>query len=169
MAQMANMALDGGDLRLTSVDDSKALYGLSSNAALPQARKLHDSAVTFEEYYYYAEKTRAEEDAMEIGPSSGIMSLIFPSKSNPGATKASEKRGSFIAETVNLSKQENRMEISDEEWTNANRALRTASWGGHLLSHHHRYPRPFCLAVCIWCNGIWVNFCPCPNTGTDHD
>lgn len=166
MAQMANMALDGGDPRLTGVDDSKELYGLASNATLPQARKLHDSSITFEEYYYYAEKTRAEEDAMQAGPTSGIMSLIFPSKSDPGVTKAAEKRGSVIAETVNLSRKEKRMEISDEEWTNANRALRTASWGAIFYLITTDILGPFALPYAFGATGygsveVHAAFMPC--------
>ena len=131
---MAGLALEGGDPRM-SVDEGKGPHGMSSMAyTLPQMRKIHDSAVTFEEYHYYAEKTRAEEDASanqerDSGGSRGILSVILPTKSDKGVERVGEKRGSMIAQTVNLSNPDKRAEISDEEWTNANRALRTATWG----------------------------------------
>jgi len=129
MAQMANLALDGGDPRL-SVDEGKGPYGIASMAyTLPQMRKLHDSSITFEEYHYYAEKTRAEEDAAATGPTQGMLSMILPSKADRGVNRVGEKRGSAIAEKNNSSSPDNRTGISDDEWTNANRALRTASWG----------------------------------------
>jgi len=129
MAQMANLALDGGDPRL-SVDEGKGPHGMSPMAyTLPQMRKLHDPSITFEEYHYYAEKTRAEEDAAVIGPSQGMLSVILPSKSDKGVNHVGEKRDSIVGEKFNPSSSDNRAGISDDEWTNANRALRTASWG----------------------------------------
>lgn len=129
MAQMANLALEGGDPRL-SVDEGKGPYGMSSMAhTLPQMRKLHDPSISFEEYYYYAEKTRAEEDTAVTGPTQGMLSMIVPSKTDKGVNLAGEKRGSGSAEKSNHSSPNNQAGISDDEWTNANRALRTASWG----------------------------------------
>ena len=119
---MANLAMEGGDPRL-SVDEGKGANGLSSMAhTLPQMRKLHDSSITFEEYNYYAEKTRAEEDqaasydAANAG-STNILSVVFPSKSDKGVAQQEmngEKRGSVIAATVNLSDPAKRAEITDE-------------------------------------------------------
>jgi hypothetical protein len=55
--------------------------------------------------------------------------MIFPSKSGMGAgnTSGAEKHGAEINATVNLAKPENRDQITAEEWTNASRALRTAT------------------------------------------
>lgn len=135
MAKPAVLAVGGGDPRL-SVDEGQ--NGISSMAyTLPQMRKLHDPNVTFAEYNYYAKKTRAEEDSdaaeeRSSAGTTGILNVIFPSKSNKGVEQhlgEGEKRGSVIAATVNLSNPDKRAQISDEEWTNANRALRTATWG----------------------------------------
>lgn len=119
---MANLAMEGGDPRLR-VDEGKGANGLSSMPyTLPQMRKLHDASVTFEEYNYYAEKTRADEDqaadyeAANRG-STSILSVIFPSKSDKGVEQSitnGEKRGSVIASTMNLSDPKKRMEITDE-------------------------------------------------------
>lgn len=119
---MANLAMEGGDPRL-HVDEGKGANGLSSIPyTLPQMRKLHDASVTFEEYNYYAEKTRADEDqaadyeAANKG-STSILSVIFPSKSEKGVAQSTvngEKRGSVIASTMNLSDPKKRMEITDE-------------------------------------------------------
>lgn len=51
---MGNLAADGGDPRISSERPNAYIR--------PQHRKPHDSSVTFEEYYYYAELARAEED-----------------------------------------------------------------------------------------------------------
>ena len=140
-----------------SVDEGKGPYGMSSAAyTLPQLRKLHDPSVTFEEYHYYAEKTRAEEDAslFQGGGSKGMLSMIIPSKSDKGVDRDGEKRGSVIAQTVNLSNPDKRAEITDEEWTNANRALRTATWGAifYLITTDILGPfsLPFAFASMGW-------------------
>jgi hypothetical protein len=133
MAAPANLALDGADPRLAEkqyqLDNDVGDAGLSTpqdhgELLRPQQRRLHDKNVTFEEYYYYAQKTRVEEDALPVtGYETSIWSLIFPSKSNAGVVHEPEdaKR--------NLSVQETRANISDEEWANASRALRTATRG----------------------------------------
>ncbi|KAK0642885.1 transmembrane amino acid transporter protein [Cercophora newfieldiana] len=73
---------------------------LNSNFGIkPQQRKLRDPTVTFEEYHYYAQQTRAAE----------------ASHPHPGLDVASEKQGSLA--------------VSDEEWANESRALRTATRG----------------------------------------
>ena len=135
MSKMGVFALEGGDPRL-STDEGKGTFGEASIAyTKPQMRRLHDSTVGFEEYHYYAGKTRSEEDrhAEQDVKTRGILSTLIPSKSDKGVQQANtseaEKRGSVVAATVNLSNPDRRAEISDEEWTNASRALRTATWG----------------------------------------
>lgn len=124
------MALEGGDPRL-HVDEGKGEYEAEASQLYtrPQMRKMHDNSITFEEYHYYAQKTRAEEEVtFENEPKRGIISTLFPTKSGGGAEMTvAEKRGSVISNTVNLSNADRRAEISDEEWTNASRALRTAT------------------------------------------
>lgn len=55
--------------------------------------------------------------------------MIFPTKSGMGAgnVSSSEKHGAEVAATVNLADPEKRAHVTDEEWTNASRALRTAT------------------------------------------
>ena len=103
---------------------------MQSTYIKPQARKVHDANVTFEEYYYYAQKTRAEEQGLK-SPKLNWRQLLLRKKSENEAGEDSHEStdaAKNVAE-VNFANRENRMEISDEEWTNASRAYRTASWG----------------------------------------
>lgn len=125
MAQMGGFALDGGDPRLMH-DDAKGPAGEASMAyTAPQQRKMHDSSVSFEEYNYFAQKTRVYENSAALPPRNGIVSVIFPSKSG----KERRDSSSPLPEKThrNLSVPEVRAHISDEEWINASRALRTAT------------------------------------------
>lgn len=90
----------------------------------PQARKLHDSAITFEEHHYYANRTRAEEDST-AAPKTNWREVVLRKKpaQSAGQTVTTEKPAS----TINTSNRENRIEISDQEWTDASRAFRTAA------------------------------------------
>ena len=90
----------------------------------PQARKLYDPDVTFEEYYHYAQKTRREEERLDA-PKLEWRELI--SRKAPSQNAEGEKI--TIDPNLNLANRENRLLISDEEWTNASRSFRTASAG----------------------------------------
>ena len=104
----------------------------------PQHRKLHDPTVSFEEYHYYALIARAEEDELskqDIGDTT-FLSLILPSKSAkgdvvhhtpPGGVEGDEKNPDSSRNVHNLEHGE-RVNVTDDEWQNASRALRTASW-----------------------------------------
>ncbi len=131
MAKMGNMALDGGDPRLSFTDEDKfAGEGIVAYTR-PQLRKLHDPSVTFEEYHYYARIARAEEDSQltsNTGETRGILSTIIPSKSSKG-TQIDENRRASLTPDVNISDPSKRASVSDEEWTNASRAVRTATAG----------------------------------------
>lgn len=96
----------------------------------PQMRRLHDPTVSFEEYYFYAQQTREEEenDALEDTTKTTLLGTIFPSKSGKGAGGADARRKSLIP-NVNISDQEKRATVTDDEWTNASRAVRTATKG----------------------------------------
>ena len=97
---------------------------------------LHDRAVTFEEYRYFAEITRAEETrtANTEPPSRGIMQTLFPTKSSKGVKQISTSPGSPRSsndekdekELINPDRQYG-LAVTDDEWTNASRAMRTAS------------------------------------------
>lgn len=109
--------------------DSSNGHLIQSTYIKPQARKLHDPAVTWEEYNYYAQRTREYEKTI-TSPKLQWLTLLTrkkesalpPSESNGGTAQAAQI-------DLNLAKQENRVRISDEEWVNASRAYRTASWG----------------------------------------
>lgn len=108
----------------------------------PRQRKLYDSAVSFEEYHYYALQTRAEEETLppEKSNTAGFFQTIFPRKpqnSTTGTGKKSsplprekdveqEQKSSRNADSVSGAA---RAVIDDEEWTNASRAMRTATAG----------------------------------------
>ena len=96
----------------------------------PQARKLHDENVTFEEYHYYALRTREEEKHLE-SPKLNWMALLNRKKpEHEVASQEDPNLGAAHHHTeLNYSSKEQRIQISDEEWRNASRAFRTASWG----------------------------------------
>lgn len=91
----------------------------SSDYIRPQHRKMHDKDVTFQEYAYYAARTRAEEDSVQGTESVGILKILFPTKSGAGASGAHEKNGAM----GNISTPERRAHITDEEWTNVSGAI----------------------------------------------
>jgi hypothetical protein len=134
MSNLANLALDGGDPRLPPPEYEKEAELFAApdvGGVKPQQRRIHDPTITFEEYHYYAKKTRAEE---ALHPATGhettLLSLIFPSKSDGGVVQRRSSDGSNGGNTKrNLSHPEVRASVSDEEWNNASRALRTATRG----------------------------------------
>lgn len=83
----------------------------------PQARKPYDPNVTFEEYHYYANKTREEESTYDP-PKFSWRDIL----SKPDLADESRLSATDFAD-------ENRLHISDEEWANASRSFRSASWG----------------------------------------
>ncbi|OCK74275.1 hypothetical protein K432DRAFT_409998 [Lepidopterella palustris CBS 459.81] len=111
-------------------DSSSGRLVVQSNYIKPQARGLHDPNITFEEYHYYALKTREEEKGL-ASPKLNWRELILRKKSlrNADDDPNSERNPVKHHTEVNFANRENRLEISDEEWTNASRAFRTASWG----------------------------------------
>lgn len=132
MAQPASVVLDGEDPRLREKERGTfdaVDYGTGTAAIRPQHRKLHDPSVTFEEYYYYAQLTRAEEESRPNGDQErGWLSIIFPSKSG-GGVQPLPQQPSEDAKTPSAGDAARQMTITDEEWTNASRALRTATRG----------------------------------------
>src|SRR3569833_57996 len=98
-----------------------------SSAIRPQHRKLHDADVSFEEYFYYAQKTREEERNLDK-PKTAWRQLLTSKKKASGAPDEPMALHQDHGE-LNLASRENRLQISDEEWTNASRAFRTASGG----------------------------------------
>ncbi len=133
MAQLATMALDGGDPRLADKEGEFAGQGIVAYTR-PQMRALHDKSITFEEYHYFALQARAEEDSNHrMGKSGGaetrgFLSALLPGK-GPSSVASDEKRHGSMIPTENLSVPERRASVTDEEWTNASRAVRTATAG----------------------------------------
>lgn len=92
-------------------------------AIKPQARKPYDPGVTFEEYSHYAKLTRAEQITLE-SPKLNVLALLGGSK-----TADSKEEPELKLTAKDFTRRENRLNISDEEWANASRAMRTASAG----------------------------------------
>ena len=108
------------------VEHPSTQHAGSTTFIRPQARKPHDPQVTFEEYHYYALRTREEERSFEA-PKANWREIVLRKKS-PNDIGPSD---SALQESTQrkTSQPSNHVEISDEEWTNASRAFRTASWG----------------------------------------
>ena len=115
--------------------------------------KLHDPSIPIEEYMHYAKMTRAEEDRL-YGPGSDYVAsagpatrfvkqhiLRKPVEAREEAKPRLSVSGQGEAQIQRPSEGENSsdeklprqqkfepMVISDEEWVNASRAARTATW-----------------------------------------
>jgi hypothetical protein len=90
----------------------------------PQAREPYDPTVTFEEYSFYAQKTRAEQLALE-SPTLNLRHVL-------GGKRGGHDHDNQITTHLTASDfthRDRRIMITDEEWTNASRAFRSASWG----------------------------------------
>ena len=92
----------------------------------PQARLLHDPAVSFEEYQYYARRTRDQERHLEA-PKLRWRQILKNKTSKDVSSPDASSDGKVP--DINFARQEGRLQITDEEWTNASRAMRTASSG----------------------------------------
>ena len=124
----------------------------------PQARLLHDPAVTFEEYQYYARRTREEQKNLE-SPKLPWREIINRS-TNKDAHPIDAANYSKLS-AVNFANNENRLQITDDEWTNASRAMRTASWGAafYLITTDilGPYGVGFAMGTLGWGPGIAVS------------
>lgn len=99
---------------------------VASTYIKPQHRKVHDPDVTFEEYHWYALRTREEEKHYE-SPKLNWREVMSRKKTEQQQPEGhNHDRSKSVDDTFAHS---NRIEITDEEWTNASRAFRTASWG----------------------------------------
>jgi hypothetical protein len=98
----------------------------------PQERLPHDPNVTFEEYHWYALRTRTEEESYEA-PKTNWKSLLMHKKDTHNDISAVQVQADTERK---FSQSARRFEITDEEWTNASRAFRTASVGAcKYISH----------------------------------
>ena len=113
------------DEKRSSPDPSSSPDALQSTYIKPQYRKPHDSDVTFEEYYYYAQRTREEELTYET-PGLSWREIVLRKKTTHNEVNGDS--GAHVSEDI-LADTKNRLTITDEEWTNASRMFRTASTG----------------------------------------
>jgi hypothetical protein len=149
MENMAGLALEGGDPR----DPHRPVIGDSEPVETQMLHSIHDPSVTFEEYMYYAAITRAEEkDANEryvaaAGPKT-LKSIVLGRFSKghviPGtpvvpdspvtdtASSSGEKNPGLDEKGENgaIVPQRRLGGVTDSEWKNASRAVRTAGWSG---------------------------------------
>lgn len=133
MAQLGTMALDGGDPRLSNKEGEFAGQGIVAYTR-PQMRALHDKSITFEEYHYYALQSRAEEESNHRAGANdretrGLLSTLVPGKGSTPAASGEKRHESMIPTEINLSVPDRRASVTEEEWTNASRAIRTATAG----------------------------------------
>ena len=119
---------DSMEEKLDSTDSpSSRDIVVASTYIKPQGRKTHDPDVRFEEYFYYAQRTREEEKTLE-SPQLNWREILLRKKNEHDVRNSNGAHQHHLAEK-DFANRTNRLEISDEEWTNASRAFRTASWG----------------------------------------
>jgi hypothetical protein len=148
---MGQLSADARDPRLSSEP-------VEQSYVRPQHRKPHDPTITFEEYRHYADLARAEEDSLskkDLGDTT-FLSLILPSKNLKGdvvhstppegigeKSESGEEKipANHNGNAHNLDASERAL-ITDDEWTNASRALRTATWAAifYLITTEYVFP-----------------------------
>ncbi|KAJ5321378.1 hypothetical protein N7476_004380 [Penicillium atrosanguineum] len=96
----------------------------SSLPTKPQARGPYDAAVSFEEYHFYANKTREEQLTLEVPHWNPLQ--LFQKKSQ---LDAQDNLPVTTLTEADFRNPEKRLQITDEEWANASRAFRSASAG----------------------------------------
>lgn len=115
-----------------------ALAADSTQIDILRASHHHDKSISFEEYMYYAEITRAEEKAENEryraarGPTT-FKSLIKDRFSKGHHHKSLQARQAGSASPEEKTPADGNAVItgvSDAEWKQASRAVRTAGWGG---------------------------------------
>ncbi|KAJ5771974.1 Amino acid transporter transmembrane [Penicillium odoratum] len=103
--------------------DEKIRPTIQDSLIKPQAREPYDLGVSFEEYNYYAQKTRAEQELLDP-PVLNVRQWF----GGGGGDSSSQDVTTTLTEE-DFTNRARRLEITDEEWTNASRAFRSASWG----------------------------------------
>ncbi|KAH0388546.1 oligopeptide transporter protein, partial [Aureobasidium melanogenum] len=135
MAQPAALSLEG-DPRMSA--SGPGIAQLST----PALRNLHDPSVTIEEYFYYAKITREEQRSiptvktparklLRFGKHDAVSSTVTGSDAikletseNPQSTATDEKTGEPEAPALARP-----VVVTEDEWLQASRAARTATWG----------------------------------------
>ena len=130
------MNLDGGDPRMPSAAGQG--FGDNSAPSRPALQKLHDPSVTFEDYLHYAAITREDKQRhIEDAPSDSALKVSGIKGFNPfkgtrastNATTTTEIAEKESTSTQNTSAGRQPLAISNEEYVQASRAVRTATWG----------------------------------------
>lgn len=124
------MNLDGGDPRMGS---SAGLgFGEASAISRSAIQKLHDPSISFEEYMHYAAITRSDDRNVDAPHTDTALKIAGLKSLNPFA----KKREPAVATTTELNEKATaefppvgRYIITEEEYTQASRAVRTATWG----------------------------------------
>lgn len=106
----------------------------------PSLRKSYDPNVTLEEYMHYAKITREQEEAEYKSPTSDktglLQTVLGRGPRPPPAPEARTKPPTYEkdSEETNARRDSRRASkfgvvVTNDEWVNASRAFRTASWG----------------------------------------
>jgi hypothetical protein len=114
----------------TSPQNDNNEHGNTPTVLHPYQRPPHDINVSFEEYHHYAQKTRAEESASinhDVEKWSLIDTLLHRKKT--AALAASETTAQFSDKSVKEEELPIYLPITDSEWNNASRLMRTATAG----------------------------------------
>lgn len=129
------LALEGGDPRRPSNvmvgENLPPSVGTANGSPALRHEKLHDPSVTFEEYLYWAKISRA--DARYEHQDHSFK--IWQSKSKRQASLANGNNRSELTHVGGETSDEKmvggapRYNITDEEYIQASRAVRTATWG----------------------------------------
>ncbi len=125
------MALDGGDPRIGS--STRTALGESYPITRSVIHNLHDSSVSFEEYMHYAAITRADDRTSvpvhtdNVYSVSGLKSLNpFAKKTQAIATEVEvNEKGTTSVSPIRTQP----FTIAEEDYVQASRAVRTATWG----------------------------------------
>lgn len=132
------MNLDGEDLRMGS--SAGQAFGDHSTPTRNALQKTHDPSVTLEEYLHYAAIIRADQKALIEGapPTDDAFKVSGLRGFNPfkGTKAGTDAITSVeIAEKSTEASPDRRQPnvITDEEYIQASRAVRTATWGAVFL------------------------------------
>ncbi|KAI9672863.1 MAG: hypothetical protein M1831_000299 [Alyxoria varia] len=125
----ANLALDGGDPRIV---DGSGGGDPQTYRHIPKG--LHDPSVFIEEYFYFAEISRKEEESLPPAqhPVHKLLGLGKKDKGSPDSSSNDASKhdtSEKVIRTESPSSGGNGNIISNEEWQRAARAGRTATWG----------------------------------------
>jgi hypothetical protein len=135
----AGLALEGNDPR----DPAHAAIGDNEPVETQFLHNSHDPSVTFEEYIYYAAITRAEEKISNerfvaaAGPKTFktvLKNRFSKGHKEPTALDSPTTDNNFDREKTEydengvIPSRRNLGEVTDSEWKNASRAIRTAGW-----------------------------------------